>query len=144
MAGNEFHVAGCQELQVRYFTLEQREFLRDALTHRAVLLRGEISDYQPDSRRIGRGSLALRNKQQDQRELDALDGAETEAEVEQVMRQLRGVTETLAKLRSPDYGICVDCEGDIPFVRLQSDPALTRCPRCQQRHDLAQFVPNEL
>jgi len=36
----------------------------------------------------------------------------------------------LERLRSPDYGVCEVCGGDIPFVRLAANPALRRCSRC--------------
>jgi DnaK suppressor protein len=36
----------------------------------------------------------------------------------------------LERLRSPDYGICVDCGKDIAFVRLQADPAALHCQDC--------------
>ncbi len=36
----------------------------------------------------------------------------------------------LARLRSPDYGVCEACEGDVPFVRLLADPLARRCGRC--------------
>lgn len=35
-------------------------------------------------------------------------------------------------LHAPDYGICEECEGDIPFVRLMRNPLLRRCPSCQR------------
>ncbi|OGA88757.1 MAG: hypothetical protein A3G27_04470 [Betaproteobacteria bacterium RIFCSPLOWO2_12_FULL_66_14] len=120
------------------FTIEQREWLQDALIHRAALLSCEIADCLPESRLSNSASLALRNEEEDPRELDAPDDVEAEidyARVEQVMRQLREVTETLARLRSPDYGLCTQCEGEIPFRDLKSDPTLTICPLCQQWRD---------
>lgn len=37
----------------------------------------------------------------------------------------------LTRLRSPDYGVCEECSGDIPFVRLLSDPLARRCRSCR-------------
>jgi RNA polymerase-binding transcription factor DksA len=42
-----------------------------------------------------------------------------------------GVDSALARLRSPDYGVCEICEGDVPFVRLLADPLARRCGRCE-------------
>jgi len=132
---------------MRYLTIEQRESLRDALASHAALLRGEIASNLRRSRRPSCGTLARRIEEDGEAELSALDGLETEidgTEVHQEMRQLRRVRDALARLRSPDYGICADCEGDIPFSRLKDDPFLTLCLHCQQRRDLAQFIPNEM
>lgn len=37
----------------------------------------------------------------------------------------------LERLRSPDYGVCEVCGGDVPFVRLLGDPLARRCRRCE-------------
>jgi RNA polymerase-binding transcription factor DksA len=42
-----------------------------------------------------------------------------------------GAGSALARLRSPDYGVCEVCEGDVPFVRLLDDPLARRCRRCE-------------
>lgn len=42
-----------------------------------------------------------------------------------------GVGSALARLRSPDYGVCEVCQGDVPFVRLLGDPLARRCRRCE-------------
>lgn len=42
----------------------------------------------------------------------------------------RKLEEALARLHSPDYGTCIDCGKDIPFVRLQEDPAALHCRDC--------------
>jgi RNA polymerase-binding transcription factor DksA len=36
----------------------------------------------------------------------------------------------LERLHAADYGVCETCGGDIPFVRLMSDPLRRRCPSC--------------
>ena len=132
---------------MRYLTIEQRDSLRNALTSRAAALRGQIANNLRSTRRSSCASLASRFETDFERELEELDGLEAEidgADVEQEVRQLRRVHETLTRLRSPDYGICADCEEDIPFARLREDPYTSLCLHCQQRRDLAQFVPNEL
>ncbi len=132
---------------MRYLTIEQRESLRDTLTSRAALLRGEIATNLRRSRRSSCAHLASRFEENPDPMLEALEGLEREiddADVEQEMRQLRRVRDTLARLRSPEYGICQDCEGDIPFARLREDPFTTFCVACQQRRDLAPFVPHDM
>ncbi len=41
-----------------------------------------------------------------------------------------GMAAALDRLRTPDYGICESCGGDIPYARLAVDPQLSRCPSC--------------
>lgn len=132
---------------MRYLTIEQRDSLRHTLVSRAANLRGQIVTNLRDTRRPGCAPLASRFETDAERELSELDGLESEiegADVEQEIRQLRRVHDTLLRLRTPDYGVCIECEEDIPFARLRDDPYTTVCLHCQQRKDLAQFVPNEL
>jgi RNA polymerase-binding transcription factor DksA len=42
-----------------------------------------------------------------------------------------GLPIALERLRSPEYGVCEVCEGDVPFVRLLADPLARRCRRCE-------------
>lgn len=42
-----------------------------------------------------------------------------------------GLAPALARLRSPDYGICERCQADIAFVRLLKDPLARRCRDCE-------------
>ena len=41
-----------------------------------------------------------------------------------------GMETVLEKPRTPDFGVCEACGGDIPFVKLIGNPALKRCPDC--------------
>jgi DnaK suppressor protein len=36
----------------------------------------------------------------------------------------------LQRLRSPDFGVCMRCGTDIPYVRLAENPAATHCRSC--------------
>src|SRR3974377_395787 len=43
------------------------------------------------------------------------------------IRVLREIEAARAHLRTPAYGICVDCRGEIPFGRLLAYPTAERC-----------------
>ncbi len=45
--------------------------------------------------------------------------------------ELREVNEALARLRAFSYGLCADCDAEIPFDRLQHNPQSARCVACQ-------------
>ena len=48
-----------------------------------------------------------------------------------MMSEERARDSALARLRSPDYGVCEVCEEDVPYVRLLVDPLARRCGRCE-------------
>ena len=60
--------------------------------------------------------MAHVDKQRDQEELMAIEAAR-------------------ARMADGTYGICVDCGGEIPFDRLQAQPAALRCIACQSAYE---------
>ena len=42
----------------------------------------------------------------------------------------------LEKIADDTYGICDDCEEEIPHARLALIPAATTCVKCQEVHDV--------
>ena len=63
-----------------------------------------------------------------ERELDmALTDLET--------RELGAVSEALRRLQGGSYGVCTDCEADIPFDRLKVEPWALRCLACETRRE---------
>lgn len=45
--------------------------------------------------------------------------------------ELREVEDALARIEQGEYGICVDCGGEIEPERLEVQPAAVRCIECQ-------------
>jgi DnaK suppressor protein len=104
------------EPRMHYFTIEQRESLQRQLEARAVALREEVGeDVQADL-----------NAEPEAMEL-ALDVAE-----------LRAVEAALARVHTPEFGICGDCGAEIPYARLSANPAATRCIGCQAQRERTQ------
>jgi RNA polymerase-binding transcription factor DksA len=99
----------------RYLTIQQRETLQRLLEERAAELREEI----------GEDRLADLNAEPDV------------AALERDVVELREVEAALERVHEPDFGLCADCEGDIPYARLQANPSAKRCVACQagtERH----------
>jgi RNA polymerase-binding transcription factor DksA len=96
---------------MRYFTLEQRDALREWLENRASVLRAELNaDLKEDL------------------------GAEPElAATQRDADELRDVAAALARLDEPNFGRCTGCGEDIPYVRLKANPAARLCMTCQER-----------
>ncbi len=59
-----------------------------------------------------------------ERELDmALSDRET--------AELGAASQALARLREGTYGLCADCDAEIPFDRLKAEPWALRCVACE-------------
>ncbi len=50
--------------------------------------------------------------------------------------QLKDIEEALRKIEEGTYGICDECEGDIPLGRLNAMPFALRCVDCQEKHEM--------
>jgi RNA polymerase-binding protein DksA len=51
------------------------------------------------------------------------------------IHELRDIDGAFSRMKSGDFGICVDCGADIPALRLLAYPTAKRCMACQQRHE---------
>lgn len=67
----------------------------------------------------------------EQRIREAVVIAEQERDVDE-LRQIAAAQERMAR---GGYGECVDCGIDVPFERLQAQPAAARCVPCQEKHE---------
>jgi RNA polymerase-binding transcription factor DksA len=94
---------------MHYFTLEQRDALQRLLRERETVLREEIGEDR----------------------LADLDREPEAAALERDVAELREVERALARLHSPEFGICADCGADIPYARLHAQPSAVRCLACQ-------------
>jgi RNA polymerase-binding transcription factor len=118
---------------MRYLTIEQREALQGQLGERVRSLRGEIA---ASLRRSGAGAaarLANHLEEIDDEAVADLESSIEIAELQRDVRELREVEGALKRLHEPEYGVCVDCGGDIPYSRLSASPSATRCAACQRR-----------
>jgi RNA polymerase-binding transcription factor DksA len=57
--------------------------------------------------------------------------ANLESVIRSQMHEQPALAGTLQRLRTPDYGVCVRCGAEIPYVRLMELPALELCRVCQ-------------
>ena len=44
----------------------------------------------------------------------------------------------LERVADGSYGVCEDCEGEIPEARLQTKPSVSLCVTCQEKHEAAE------
>ena len=116
-------------------TIEQREALERALKERSVVLRAEITAALRQKDTPETLHLANRLEESGDEVLADLELSLDIAAVERDMGELRRVSQALGRIHSPEYGVCNDCDADIPFARLQAEPAALRCVTCQERHE---------
>ena len=113
----------------------QLQQLRDRLERRRAELLDEVEavdaqlseapSKQPHNQVEDLGELG------EQRIREAVIAAEQERDVDE-LRQIATAQERMAR---GEYGECVDCGIDIPFERLQAQPAAARCLPCQEKYE---------
>lgn len=57
------------------------------------------------------------------------------AELIRDVEELRDILAAQERMAEGTYGICIDCEDEIPYARLSVYPTAKRCIRCQQIHE---------
>ena len=118
---------------MRYLTIEQRETLQAWLNFRAAVLRREIAGALRRSGNEAALGLANHLEEISDEAVADLESSIEIAEIERDVRELRQVESALGRLHEPNYGVCADCDADIPFSRLSANPTATRCVQCQGR-----------
>ena len=53
--------------------------------------------------------------------------------------EYKRIMKALQKIEDGTYGICVDCQKEIPEKRLKSYPNASRCVMCQEAHEVGQY-----
>lgn len=116
---------------MRYLTIEQRESLDKTLKARAVVLVAEVSAALRQKDTPETIHLANRFEEVGEDALADLEVALDVASIERDIAELRRVVAAQGRIHTHEYGVCEDCSADIPFARLQAEPAARRCIACQ-------------
>lgn len=115
----------------------QRQQLRSALGRREAELLQDLRAAQREQ--FGAESMDGSHEVIDSAEL-AYRHERQEIDDDEATREhgeLRAVRAALARLDDGSYGECIDCDIDIPFARLQAQPAALRCVPCQEKAEQA-------
>ncbi len=110
--------------------------------HAALAARRE----QLEAQRLGH--LAGQTRAEHAREVLLQDGddapqrdADREVDLAIADREVLGlaaIDAALARLESGHYGLCADCEAEIPLARLKLEPQALRCVACESRRERSQ------
>lgn len=108
------------------------DFKAKLISEREQLLRTKESVFHSDIDRID-----LRVERPSNSDENKRSGAvEKEIALEHhVLESLAAIDLALARIKSDDYGVCVDCSVDIPYQRLYAFPAAARCVDCKLKYE---------
>lgn len=118
-----------------YFTIEQRETLQRLLDRRAAALRETIAVALRATGNAHAAGLANHLEETDDEPVADLESAIEIAALEREVRELRAIESAQRRLHEPDFGLCENCEAEIPYARLSANPTATRCIGCQARRE---------
>ena len=57
------------------------------------------------------------------------------ARIDRQVNEIRSIEAALRRIDMGVYGVCRECDGDIAYARLQSQPVTERCVICQEQHE---------
>lgn len=108
----------------------QHALLADALLQRQRSLEHELQT------QLGAQGRVEHAREQLLQDADGEQAHATDREVDLArsdanLEALRQVNEALQRLRSPDFGLCLNCGEAIAFDRLKASPEALRCLACQ-------------
>jgi len=119
-----------------HLTTGQRALLQAELELRQEELRRQLAVHQEGRTRVehARDVLAQDYDDAPQRAMDReVDQALTEFDTQ----ELGAIGRALQRVHDDDFGLCIDCGGEIPFDRLKIEPQALRCVTCESRRESA-------
>jgi DnaK suppressor protein len=126
---------------MRTLTIEQREALGAQIAKRADALRTEVAASLRQPGNSDSIHLANHLAEIDDDAVADLETALDIAALERDLVELRELETAARSLHGPDFGVCEDCQQEIPFRRLVANPAAIRCTPCQAGHERKHGAP---
>lgn len=120
----------------KHLTAGQKALLEAELVQRQHQLDQRLAEHTQGLSRAEHAREVLLQDGDDapQREPEReLDMALTDRET----RELGVVSDALRRLHDEGFGVCTDCDADIPFDRLKVEPWALRCVACESRREAA-------
>jgi RNA polymerase-binding protein DksA len=62
--------------------------------------------------------------------------------IDRHIRELQAIDAALLRIANNEYGVCIDCGGEIGYPRLKANPAAERCLDCQERYEHTHATPS--
>ena len=116
-------------------TPEQIDALKRQLQHRLEDLRQEVHRemLQSDNERF----IDLAGKVHDAEEESVADllSDVNLAVIDFHINEIRDIEAAQERVGQGEYGVCIDCDGDIEYARLHAYPTAKRCHDCQTKYE---------
>lgn len=119
-----------------HLTHGQRALLEAELVRRQHQLDARLAAHHQGLSRAEHAHVVL--------EQDGDDAPQREGEREvdmaisdRTLQELGEVSAALRRVPTDDYGVCADCDLEIPFDRLKAEPWATRCVGCEAAREAA-------
>jgi len=119
-----------------HLTAGQKALLEATLVQRQRQLDRRLADH---TQGLSRAEHAREVLQQDSDDEPQREG---EREVDMALndlelQELGEVSNALRRLKSSQFGLCSDCDSEIPFDRLKVEPWALRCVSCESQRERA-------
>jgi DnaK suppressor protein len=109
--------------------------LRNKIDEREALLRSEVRAVEEEKSDIPRSVPMSHVEDQGERGEEETREAIRHAEQDRDALELRDIADARERMDRGTYGVCIDCDAEIPLARLRVQPAAARCMACQQRFE---------
>lgn len=109
--------------------------LRQLLLQRHTALRGEIRNELLAADDTGYADLAGRVHDSGEESVADLLADLDIARIDRQVTEIRGIEAALRRIDMGVYGMCRDCDSNIGFERLESQPIAERCVECQEHYE---------
>ena len=116
-------------------TDRQAQELRDLLETRRNALLGELREDAERARDQPYAEHAGTAPDTGDESVATLIADLEQADMTRDLDEYRALEAARERLKSGEYGICIDCGNDIGYERLKASPAALRCIQCQERHE---------
>ena len=116
-------------------TDRQSQELRDLLETRSNALLGELRADAERAREQPYAEHAGTAPDAGDESVATLIADLEQADMTRDLDEYRALEAARERLKSGEYGICIDCGNDIGYERLKAFPAALRCIQCQERHE---------
>ncbi len=120
---------------MRYLTMEQRDALVAHIDGRAGALRDQIATARKQPGNSETMHLANHLAEIDDEAVADLETSLEIATIERGLEELRELEAARERLHGPDFGVCVDCDKEIPYRRLMANLGAIRCVACQEQFE---------
>ena len=116
-------------------TDRQAQELRDLLETRRTALLAELREDAERAREQPYAEHAGTAPDSGDESVATLIADLEQADMTRDLDEYRALEAARERLKSGEYGICIDCGNDIGYERLKAFPSALRCIQCQERHE---------